>query len=553
MPVIAGVFENRCCPFQVSGSHQRITADGVTLVVLEHQHPNVDAESLLRAYRKSGVRALHERAADCTLVLFDVVAQQLVLSRDAVGVHPCYYRETPTKFAFATFVADVIRACGTPNPARSALAARLVHGRSPAPGETYFNDVHSVPPGCTLVMADGRTSLLRTAPPQLHPNGTITFEDAAAEFARLFERAVAARLDATSKTAVLVSGGLDSAAIISCTNPSNALGITYGLTDGSLADERECVAALRAHGHHIESVEFYPSSDIASVERSVQALEQPVADDVPATLERAAHAARQGGAAVLMLGTWGDQVLSPFPPPYMRQVAPWHFRAHQRAATAYQRYMADLPQNEVLRALLRASLRARIPQPVLRRMRARRRHSSVFDVLAREFNAPEPAPPPQTYGAAVHQAVSDAEHCAALEASTKWGLANGLEVRLPFLDVSLLKWLRTVPDDVAYHNFELKPLLRTGLRDKLPAEIVHRRNKGDYTQAIASGRVPTLQVLDALDGLRRFVDFGLMSTASARATLAKLSKTSNIADNTRDLASNLLAVDAWLRQFFEAR
>ena len=549
---MAGVFENRCCPFQVSGSHQRIAADGVTLVVLEHQQPNVDAASLLRAYRNGGAQALHERSADCTLVLFDVVAQQLVLSRDAVGVHPCYYRETPTKFAFATFVADVIRACGTSGPARSALAARLVHGQSPAPGETYFNDIHSVPPGCTLVIADGRASLLRSARPQLHPNGRFTFEDAAVEFARLFERAVRSRLDATSKTAVLVSGGLDSAAIISCTNPPDALGITYGLTDGSPADERQYVAALRARGHLIESVEFYPSSDIASVERSVQSLEQPVADDVPATLERAAQAARQAGAAVLMLGTWGDQVLSPFPPPYMRQVAPWHFRAHQRAATAYQRYMTDLPQNEVLHVLLRASLRARIPQPLLRRMHARRR-SSVFDVLAREFTAPEPASPPQTYGAAVHQAVTDAEHCAALEASTKWGLANGLEVRLPFLDVSLLNWLRTIPDDVAYHNFALKPLLRAGLRDKLPAEIVHRRDKGDYTQAIGSGKVPVLQVLDALDGLRRLVEFGLMSTASARVTLAKLSKASNIADNTKQLASNLLAVDAWLRQFFEAR
>src|SRR5687768_14041359 len=230
MPAIAGVFENRCCPFQVSGSHQRIAADGLTLVVLEHQQPNVDAASLLRAYRNGGVRALHERTADCTLVLFDDVAQQLVLSRDAVGVHPCYYRETPTKFAFATFVVDVIRAFGTSGPARSALAARLVDGQSPAPGETYFNDVHSVPPGCTLVIADGRASLLRSARPQLQPNDRICFEDAAAEFARLFERAVAARRDATSKTAVLVSGGLDSAAIISCTSPSDALGITYGLT-----------------------------------------------------------------------------------------------------------------------------------------------------------------------------------------------------------------------------------------------------------------------------------------------------------------------------------
>jgi hypothetical protein len=149
--------------------------------------------------------------------------------------------------------------------------------------------------------------------------------------------------------------------------------------------------------------------------------------------------------------------------------------------------------------------------------------------------------------------VSNAEHVSALETTIKWGLANHLEVRLPFLDPGLVHWLRSVPDAIAYHNSELKPLLRTGLGDLLPREIADRRDKGDYTQAIADGMFAPADVLDALDGLRRLVDFGLMSSESAHLTLAKLSASPNIASETRSLASKLLAVDVWLREFFEAR
>jgi hypothetical protein len=96
-------------------------------------------------------------------------------------------------------------------------------------------------------------------------------------------------------------------------------------------------------------------------------------------------------------------------------------------------------------------------------------------------------------------------------------------------------------------------LLRAGLRDRLPPEIANRRDKGDYTDAIAAGMLLPCDVLDSLDGLRRLVDFGLMSSESARTTLAKLCARTNIADDTHVMASGLLAVDAWLREFCEAR
>jgi asparagine synthase (glutamine-hydrolysing) len=553
MPAIAGVFENNSFRLQVTGSYLRANSNSITVVVLDHQTPTTEPSHILAAYQRGGPQAVHQRTSDCAVVLVDESIQQLILSRDAIGMHPLHYRVCPSRFCFATRIDDVIRASGAVRPARTALAQQLIHGLPLEPGETYFDDVYSVPPGCTLVVRDGRTRMLRCETPVPAQFDNESFSAATAEFADLFAHAVSRRLDADRQSAVFVSGGLDSAAIICCADPQSAFGITYGPNDGSRADERRYVDALRARGYMIKRVDFEPIVDAGSIERNVRATENPFADDVPATLERAAQAAVQFGASAVLLGTWGDQVLAPFPPPHMQKIAPWRVHYLWRQAVAFQRQYSDVGTRDVFQAFMRNSLRARLPHRWIRRWRARRRQQTVFDLLARECGPITPALAAVSFSDAVHAAVSDAAHASALESTVKWGLANHIEVRLPFLDRALTDWLRSVPDDIAYHNSELKPLLRAGLRDRLPPEIANRRDKGDYTEAVAAGMLTPSDALDSLDGLRRLVDFGLMSRESARRTLAELSSRANIAQDTRVLASGLLAVDAWLREFFEAR
>jgi hypothetical protein len=250
----------------------------------------------------------------------------------------------------------------------------------------------------------------------------------------------------------------------------------------------------------------------------------------------------------LLLGTWGDQVLAPFPPPQLAQLSPWRAAA---LAARYREYMTDVPLREIQMALVRQSLRARAPAWLLRARRSRRRRANLFDLLAHDF-ADAAAPMPTSFGAAVDFNVRAPAQVQAVEATTKWGLSDQLDTRLPFLDRDLVLFLNSLPDDFAYHDHRLKPLLRDALKGVLPEAIRERRDKGDYTAVIQRHQLPMHTVLDLLEELRRPVAYGLMTPRSAAKTLAQLRRDANIAGSQGDVMV-LLSVDTWLRLFFQNR
>jgi asparagine synthase (glutamine-hydrolysing) len=524
--------------------------DGVLCALSHHTAGSFIAGSLIGEYRRRGVIGLHERTSDCGVVCYDAAPRTLILSRDRLGLTPLYYGEHQNCFAFGTRISDVLNAlAGDAAPNRRALAALLVDGTALAHDQTCFSGISALPPGVTLIRHDGKNTLLPARDIFDRVESDIDdYRDAVSEFAPRFRAAVVARLDTQGPTAVSVSGGLDSAAIICvAAQAGDVVGINYGVTDAA-GDESRYVDALRAAGLRIVDVPFYPSNDGEAIEQAARDSEAPVLDQVPLTLQRAARAAREAGAQTMMLGTWGDQVLAPFPPAHVTHTAPWRVVRHTQLAHAYQQYLSDVSVAHIQRAFVRQALAHRLPAAV-RSLRYRmRRNRSIFDTLAREFPA-LPAELPRTYAAALRQNVTAPDQTDAIAGTTQWGLANHIDVRLPFLDVGLLQFLHGVPEGLVYHGHVLKPLLRDALRGVVPATVLNRRDKGDYTAAIRSGGPPVAASLERLDGLRRLVSHGLLSRASAEKTLARLHRASDIAPAPADLML-LLGVDAWLRIFF---
>lgn len=523
-------------------------APGLRVVVLHHMTPTQSADALLERYRFGGVPAVTRRADDSTVMLFDETARVLVLARDFAGITPLYYAANGADFAFGTRIADVVHALPLDvAPNLTSLASLLVYHHGPAAGQTFFEGVCAVPPGHTLVKRGDEITLL---PPEIR--GTTpqpwTFVDAADEFRRLLTRAVMRRTQATSRTAVFVSGGLDSSALIClAASAGDVVGIHYGVQRDAAADEYRYIEALRAHGLTIEEVPFLPMIDVATAQRSVLEGEAPVLDLVPATLARAAARSVAADAGTVLVGTWGDQVLSPFPPAHHRAWTPWTVH---RLARAYQRYMTDVPLRDIARALRRHAMRMHAPEFVLQRRRERMRRACVFDVLATRIAEFGPAERIGTYEQAVARNVFSAQALTGIETTAKWATANGIDARLPFLDADLLSFLRCIPDEIAYHEHALKPLLREAMKGTVPEVIRQRRDKGDYTAIMQGESLPRSAVLDLLDGLRRPVQHDLMSPAAARKTLARIERETNIWDGS-GVTAMVLGLDVWLRLFFE--
>ena len=60
----------------------------------------------------------------------------------------------------------------------------------------------------------------------------------------------------------------------------------------------------------------------------------------------------------------------------------------------------------------------------------------------------------------------------------KMSMANGVEVRVPFLDDSLVKLASNIPDNLKCRNFQAKWVLKKAMEPYLPRDIIYRSKTG---------------------------------------------------------------------------
>jgi asparagine synthase (glutamine-hydrolysing) len=538
-------------------SHPAIVSHaGIVAALTGRLDDGLQVEHVLGAYRDDGKGGLQHLSGDYAAVVFDPHRGVLLLMRDAVGTQPLYYSVSEDVFAFGSQIKTVLAITGAPaRPNHGALAQILVSGEGTPRGETCYSGVQSVPPGFAVFVTTDSVSLTPHVDLRpIVPTTLRTFEQSSAAFRRALCAGVRRRVACTGNTAVLVSGGVDSAALLCAAvdhdSKDRILAISYGLSDGSSADERRHAnAAITKAGVRSVHLDLEPIGFPDQVEKDVWTGESPLVDDVPDTLRRAAAAARADGAHHLLIGTWGDQVLFPFPPAYLLELLrDGNVKGYRQVASTLGEWMSDVPAPQLRRALFGQAVRGLISPRVLDRVRRpHRQTSATFDLLARLAEPRRHAP--TTHAAALRREITAPASVDAMEGTTKWGWSHGLEAQLPFLDADLLQLLLAIPAKHALHDGVPKALLRDAMKGMVPDAVLQRKDKGDYTDAIRGSLLASRsECLARLEGGTRLVRHGVMTKEAAKRTLARLGGSGEIETG---FLSSMVGLDAWLKVFFD--
>ena len=515
-------------------------------------------EHVLDAYMDPAGR-FRSISGDYGVVVFDPHRHTLLLMRDAVGTQPIYYYAGDDGvFVFGSQIKAVIAGAALhARPNHTALAQLLIAREGVPRGQTCFAGVQSVPPGQVLfVTPDTISSTTHLDLRPIVPTPLNTFEQSTAAFRRAFTTSVERRVSQSGPTGVLVSGGVDSASVLAAArnaaDAGNVVAISYGSSDGSAADERKYVdAVVQNCGVRCVRLDLQPTGFMDHVAANAWSAETPSVDDVPGTLMRAAAAAREHGVRDLMMGTWGDQVLFPFPPPYLGELLrAGNLSEYSRLTRMLREWLVDVPEPHIRSVLMRQAVRTFVPTPVLERMKPLRRNPTVFDglrgfVKTRRRGA-------LNHAGAIRREVTGPVAVNGMETTTKWGWANGLETHLPFLDADLVQLLFAVPQQHMLNDGVPKSLLRSAMEGLVPDEVRLRRDKGDYTDEIAREiRVGHKDCVESLRGCERLVAHGLMSHDAAARTLARFQQADEIETDMAFTLSSMLGVNAWLKVFFD--
>ncbi len=173
--------------------------------------PLTDLDLVVERYLRRGPEAVADLVGDFAFVLWDEQQALLLAARDALGVKPLYWQQRGSTL----LVASHVECLDQGSYDRSYITRFAMAQVGPADATVYTN-VKRVAPGSYLLARGPKVSTEQYWSPWTFRAGSAgdDVEATVAEFRGRFDEAVQAQLDDRRDTWVLLSGGLDSSAVV---------------------------------------------------------------------------------------------------------------------------------------------------------------------------------------------------------------------------------------------------------------------------------------------------------------------------------------------------
>jgi asparagine synthase (glutamine-hydrolysing) len=440
-----------------------------------------DADLILRAYAAWGEDCVKHLIGDFSFAVWDAPRRRLFCARDHFGVKSFYYAQPGQSLVLGNSLNCLRLHPGTSGRLDDlAIADFLVFGANQEPGTTAFADVRRLPPAHSLTWEDDALRLRRYWAPPI--DGQIRYRragDYVERFDEELETAVADRLR-TSNVGVFMSGGMDSPAMaavakkaLSRNASSFDLRAYVTVYDHLIADEERYYSGLVAESLNIP-VRYLAADDYALYERWDQPeLNTPEPNDDPqfAALNHDLVRETASNCRVALTGFGGDPALLASPSYVPSMLRSLRLIDVASGALIYALTCRAFPPIGV-RTLIRRCLKGKperwrpdYPEWINRNLELRLGLRERWEELTRaEPRLDHPLRPE-----AHEQFASPSPYWANLFESMDPGVTHSpLEVRHPFFDVRLVKFLLALPPFPWFLN---KALLRVAMRNVLPEEV----------------------------------------------------------------------------------
>jgi asparagine synthase (glutamine-hydrolysing) len=274
-----------------------------------------DTEVLVHLYEEYGEQGVHLLRGMFAYAIWDLKRERLLLARDRLGIKPLYYAQRGDTIAFASEAKAIFAHPDFhPEVDLEALDLYLTFQYVPGPA-TMFRNVRKLPPGHMLIAEDGRVEVRRFWDTVfwIGERG-VDFEDAADEFKQIFVEAVRTHLVSDVPIGVLLSGGIDSSAVVAAMTTSGMTPQTFsvGFDMPGLRNELDDARIVANHfgtRHH----EIVVRAEVADLlPRLMWHFDEPVADQAAVPTYLLCKFARQH-VRVVLTGEGGDELVAGYP------------------------------------------------------------------------------------------------------------------------------------------------------------------------------------------------------------------------------------------------
>lgn len=456
-----------------------------------------DTEVLPHLYEQFDAAFPTKLRGDFGIALWDERRRRAILVRDRAGVKPLYYARVDDLIVFASELKSVLGSgLVAPTVDPVAVYLYLTFGYVPGP-RTLLEGVSKLMPGEQLTIENGRVELDEywSYPAPTLPPRRLSVQEYGHRLLSELEESVRIRLMSDVPLGAMLSGGLDSSIVVAlmARNMSRpvktfSIGFVEASQDNELADAR-LVADRFGTDHHELELSF--ARDTADLGELIWHLDEPVADvSSLGFMALSEFAARS--VSVALSGQGADELLG-------------GYKKHRAAALAqHWQAFGALGRRSAAAAAIVAPAALRRPARTLAAKNAVDRHLAMSGRLdARTRDALLTHSLAGADDRLVTSALArygDNLHVAPLAASMyldsrlalvdgllhyfdHTSMAHSLEVRVPFLDQSVVELCATIPSDLKVRRLTTKHILKVAARGLVPDSVIDKRKVGFFRHA----------------------------------------------------------------------
>jgi asparagine synthase (glutamine-hydrolysing) len=456
-----------------------------------------DTEVLVHAYEERQSDFLEEIDGMFAFAIYDRAREKVLLARDRLGIKPLYYHMSESGVVFASELKSLL-ASGMFEPE---LDIRTVHrfltfGYLPG-RETPLKNVFKVLPGEAIEICDGE--IIRKKYWDLDFHGSKfagDFDDATDELKNRFSDSINAHLMSDVPLGVLLSGGLDSSAVLaeaSSMSDDPVECFTVGFEGSRVPDERPYAQiAADQFGANLHQITVEPADFFSFLPKYVHWMEELICEPPAISLFALASLASEH-VKVVLSGEGGDECFAGYSS-YRRELAIERIRDRigplggslagrlipsflgPRARRLQNGLRNPLPSRYLSRTADRSGLFGRLsPKDFTPKFRRECSLSWSTQYLDELWSRTDGLSPLQ---AMLYIDTATWLPDDLLVKADKMTMANSIELRVPLLDHKLVEFAATLPDDMKIRPGSSKAVFRNMAKTALPNTILNRKKAG---------------------------------------------------------------------------
>jgi asparagine synthase (glutamine-hydrolysing) len=457
-----------------------------------------DTEVIVHLYEEFGESCVERLRGMFAFAIWDQRDRSLFLARDRVGIKPLYYSLSNRSLIFASEIKALLADPDLTPEVLPEMVDRFLTFYY-VPGEqTFLKNVLKLAPGTHMKVRNGIAEVKQywdlefTTEPR-------SFQQAEAELLEILDEATQQHMISDVPVGILLSGGLDSTALLSLATGKTGKSLssfTLGFSTPGLADERPFarLAAKRFGTDHYEMT--ISSQEFADFLPSFAwHMEEPVCEPQAVALYYVSRLAKDH-VKVLISGEGGDEAFAGYPNHrnmmWLERIKKVLGPFNNAAASGLSLLNGDILSGRILKygPLLRIPFESYYFSRISTvgtyfNQNSNTLYTSAFlktvdktfslEPLMRYF---ESGPKGGLLNKMLYVDTKTSLPDDLLLKADKMTMANSIELRVPMLDHKVLEFAASLPEKFKVRGLTAKYIAKRALRKRVPKEIINRKKAG---------------------------------------------------------------------------